>query len=50
MKTKNLEIMSLQDIRLCHADYNYFKKYGIRDLGGGRQSARETQSSCKVLK
>tara|TARA_B100001250_G_scaffold176318_1_gene151533 strand:- start:1850 stop:2935 length:1086 start_codon:yes stop_codon:yes gene_type:complete len=26
-----------------HADYTYFKKYGIRDFrGGGRQSARET--------
>ena len=26
-----------------HADYTYFKKYGIRDhRGGGRQSARET--------
>ena len=26
-----------------HADYTYFKKYGIRDYkGGGRQSARET--------
>jgi len=28
-----------------HADYAYFKKYGIRDYrGGGRQSARETAS------
>ena len=26
-----------------HADFTYFKKYGIRDFrGGGRQSARET--------
>ncbi|HET9679580.1 MAG TPA: chorismate synthase, partial [Gammaproteobacteria bacterium] len=26
-----------------HADYSYFKKYGIRDYrGGGRSSARET--------
>ena len=26
-----------------HADYTYFKKYGIRDYrGGGRSSARET--------
>ena len=26
-----------------HADYSYFKKYGVRDYrGGGRQSARET--------
>ena len=30
-----------------HADYTYFKKYGIRDFrGGGRQSARET--ACRV--
>ena len=29
--------------RPCHADYTYFKKYGVRDYrGGGRQSARET--------
>jgi len=28
-----------------HADFTYFKKYGIRDYrGGGRQSARETTS------
>ena len=28
-----------------HADYTYWKKYGIRDYrGGGRQSARETAS------
>ena len=28
-----------------HADYTYYKKYGIRDYrGGGRQSARETAS------
>lgn len=30
-------------IRPNHADYTYFKKYGIRDYrGGGRASARET--------
>ncbi len=30
-----------------HADFTYFKKYGIRDFrGGGRQSARET--ACRV--
>ena len=30
-----------------HADFTYFKKYGIRDYrGGGRQSARET--ACRV--
>jgi chorismate synthase len=29
--------------RPSHADYSYFKKYGIRDYrGGGRSSARET--------
>lgn len=29
--------------RPSHADYTYFKKYGLRDYrGGGRQSARET--------
>ena len=34
-------------IRPGHADYTYFKKYGIRDYrGGGRQSARET--ACRV--
>ena len=28
-----------------HADYTYYKKYGIRDYrGGGRSSARETAS------
>ena len=28
-----------------HADFTYFKKYGIRDYrGGGRSSARETAS------
>ena len=33
--------------RPAHADYTYFKKYGIRDFrGGGRQSARET--ACRV--
>ena len=30
-----------------HADFTYFKKYGIRDYrGGGRSSARETGSRC----
>ena len=29
--------------RPAHADYSYFKKYGVRDYrGGGRSSARET--------
>ena len=32
-----------QTFRPGHADYTYFKKYGIRDYrGGGRSSARET--------
>ena len=32
-----------------HADYTYFKKYGIRDYrGGGRQSARETASRVQL--
>jgi chorismate synthase len=32
-----------QQFRPGHADYTYFKKYGIRDYkGGGRSSARET--------
>ena len=31
-----------------HADFTYFKKYGIRDYrGGGRSSARET--ACRVV-
>ena len=34
-----------EKFRPAHADYTYFKKYGIRDFrGGGRQSARETAS------
>ncbi len=34
-----------EKFRPGHADYTYFKKYGIRDFrGGGRQSARETAS------
>lgn len=37
---------NLRDVfRPSHADYTYFKKYGIRDhRGGGRSSARETIS------
>ena len=39
---------SIKDkFRPGHADFTYFKKYGIRDFrGGGRQSARET--ACRV--
>lgn len=33
--------------RPSHADYTYYRKYGIRDhRGGGRSSARETLSRC----
>ena len=33
-----------------HADFTYFKKYGIRDFrGGGRQSARETASRVAAI-
>lgn len=33
--------------RPSHADYTYYKKYGIRDhRGGGRSSARETITRC----
>ena len=33
--------------RPSHADYTYYKKYGIRDhRGGGRASARETAARC----
>jgi chorismate synthase len=32
-----------EKFRPAHADYTYFKKYGVRDYrGGGRSSARET--------
>ncbi len=35
--------------RPSHADYTYFKKYGIRDYrGGGRSSARETAMRVAV--
>ena len=33
-----------------HADYTYFKKYGIRDYrGGGRASARETVMRLSLI-
>ena len=33
--------------RPSHADYTYYKKYGVRDYrGGGRASARETIARC----
>lgn len=42
--SKSSDYNDLKDIfRPSHADYTYFKKYGIRDhRGGGRSSARET--------
>ncbi len=43
---KSADYSNIKDIfRPSHADYTYFKKYGIRDYrGGGRSSARETAS------
>jgi len=44
MRTRDYETIK-NKFRPGHADYTYFKKYGIRDYrGGGRQSARETAS------
>lgn len=41
-KPKDYEHIS-DAFRPSHADYTYFKKYGLRDFrGGGRSSARET--------
>ena len=42
--TKSSDYANIKDIfRPGHADYTYFKKYGIRDYrGGGRSSARES--------
>ncbi|MBM3579365.1 MAG: chorismate synthase [Alphaproteobacteria bacterium] len=41
---KSADYSDIKDkFRPSHADYTYFKKYGIRDYrGGGRSSARET--------
>jgi chorismate synthase len=41
---KSSDYDDIKDLfRPAHADYTYFKKYGIRDYrGGGRSSARET--------
>jgi chorismate synthase len=42
MRSRDYESIK-NKFRPGHADYTYFKKYGIRDYkGGGRQSARET--------
>jgi chorismate synthase len=44
MRARDYETIK-NKFRPGHADYTYFKKYGIRDYrGGGRQSARETAS------
>lgn len=42
--TRSKDYSDIKDkFRPGHADYTYFKKYGIRDYrGGGRSSARET--------
>ena len=46
MRSRDYETIK-NKFRPGHADYTYFKKYGIRDFrGGGRQSARET--ACRV--
>ena len=45
-KSRDYEFIK-NKFRPGHADYTYFKKYGIRDFrGGGRQSARE--NACRV--
>ena len=42
MRSRDYETIK-NKFRPGHADYTYYKKYGIRDYrGGGRQSARET--------
>ncbi len=42
MRSRDYETIK-NKFRPGHADYTYFKKYGVRDYrGGGRQSARET--------
>ena len=44
MRSRDYETIK-NKFRPGHADYTYFKKYGIRDYrGGGRSSARETAS------
>src|ERR1700751_3661273 len=46
--TRSKDYADIKDkFRPGHADYTYWKKYGIRDYrGGGRSSARET--ACRV--
>tara|TARA_B100001123_G_scaffold245652_1_gene274577 strand:- start:1913 stop:2998 length:1086 start_codon:yes stop_codon:yes gene_type:complete len=48
MRSRDYETIK-NKFRPGHADYTYFKKYGIRDYrGGGRQSARETAARVAV--
>ena len=45
MRAPRITTRSSEQFRPGHADYTYWKKYGIRDhRGGGRASARETAS------
>ena len=45
-KSKDYEDIK-DKLRPGHADYTYFKKYGIRDYrGGGRASARNCNACC----
>ena len=45
-RSQDYESMS-KLFRPSHADFTYFKKYGVRDYrGGGRASARETLTRC----
>ena len=47
MRSRDYETIK-NKFRPGHADFTYFKKYGIRDYrGGGRSSARET--ACRVV-
>ena len=40
---KSKDYSAIKDLfRPAHADYTYHHKYGVRDCGGGRSSARET--------
>lgn len=46
-KSKDYDVFA-NVFRPSHADFTYYKKYGIRDYrGGGRSSARET--ACRVV-
>ncbi len=48
MRSRDYETIK-NKFRPGHADFTYYKKYGIRDYrGGGRQSARETAARVAV--